>query len=110
MTTATAQKPTKNEQRTAKLKAALKELGSGKNKIAETLKAKRVKGDVGDSESCPIANYVKRVFPKAASVEVEGGTIDVCWGADDCISVDTPKAVNDFIGDFDESHYPDLIK
>jgi hypothetical protein len=110
MATATVKKLTKNEQRTAKLKTALKELGSGKNKIAEALKAKRIKGDVGDSESCPIANYVKRVFPKAASIEVEGGTVDVCWGEDDCISVDTPKAVNDFISSFDESLYPDLIK
>ena len=109
MATATAKKLSKSEQREAKLKAALKELGAGKNKIAATLKAKKIKGHISDSESCPIAKYVYKVFPKAQSVEVGTGTIDVCWGGDDCISIDIPKVVYDFIGDFDHSNYPDLI-
>ena len=101
---------TKKEQREAKLKTALKELGSGKNKIAEALKTKKIKGVMGSPDYCVIAVFVKKLFPKAASFDVDSDNITICWNNDDCISIVPPKAIGNFITSFDGNAYPHLVK
>ncbi len=93
------------EQREAKLKTALKELGSGKNKVAETLKAKKIKGCRNTSDDCPVAKYVKKLFPRATSIEVDTGSVSVGFKDDEYIDVNLPKAVGAFIEAFDDGDY-----
>ena len=96
--------------RADKLLLALKELGTGKNKIAESLKAKKISGKVGSSNECPIAIFTKKLFPKAIKICV-GESIDVCFEKKDFdFSVVTPKLIGQFIDDFDETKYPDLVQ
>ncbi len=106
-------------ERVEKLKTALKGLGSGKHKIAECLKENKIKGVRGDTESCPVAVFIKKkVFPKSISVDVDSNTVTVGFkgkGQDDeqYVSVDLPKAVQAFIADFDsddEESYGFLVK
>lgn len=92
--------------RTAKLKAALKTLGTGKNKVAASLKEKKIKGVRGSMIDCPVANYVKKLFPKSpCSVEVNVG--DICVEFDDGVdlSLNPPHAVDTFIDAFDGGSY-----
>ena len=103
MSTATVKKSWEDTQ-TEKLKAALKELGSGKNKICATLEAKKILGKQGDVNECPIARYVKKVFKNAIDVNVDQDEIEVTLPKGS-ICVTPPKAVSNFIVDFDEGEY-----
>lgn len=97
--------------RSDKLLAALKELGTGKNKIAESLKVKKIRGKMGDSDECPMAVFVKKLFPKATGIQVDAASIDVSFEKEDFnFSVVTPKLIGQFIDDFDSEKYPDLVK
>jgi len=128
MATATAKKPTSaqlkkaleqvapsvNPQakaRSEKLLLALKELGTGKNKIAESLKAKKIRGTMGSTEDCPVAVFVKKLFPKAIDIDVNSDTIEVSFEKSEFnFEVDTPKLIGQFIDGFDGEKYPDLLK
>lgn len=104
---ATVVKSSKCEQRKLSLTTALKSLGANKNKVAATLTSKKVQGDRSESESCPVANFLYKKFPKAVTVDVDSESIEVKWN--DCdVSVKPPKAVANFIEDFDEGKFPDL--
>jgi hypothetical protein len=97
-----------------KLLAALKELGKGQNQIAASLKAKKISGRYSDADNCPMTNFVKKLFPKAKYVGVDGSSIDVeLTGDKNHFSVKTPKVIGQFIEAFDASNgqkYPDLLK
>jgi len=109
-------KPTKAEQREEKLVTALKELGAGKHKIAAALKEKKIKGIVGDQEECPIAKYVKKLFPKASSISVDSSAITLEFSDGQNVEVTPPKAIQNFIETFDgteedtDNGYPELSK
>lgn len=92
------------ETQTEKLKTALKELGGGKNKICESLEEKKILGNPSDTADCPIARYVKKVFKNAEDVCVDADSIEVHLKKG-TICVKPPKAVSDFITDFDEGEY-----
>jgi len=96
--------------REEKLKAAIKALGGGKNKIAESLKAKKIKGVRGSTEDCPFAHYAGKVFPKASCVEVDVDTISVGFDNGEFIDLNLPKAVTAFIEAFDDGEYDFLAK
>jgi hypothetical protein len=108
-------KPTKAEQREEKLMTALKELGAGKHKIAAALKEKKIKGEVGDAERCPIALYVKKLFPKA-NVNVDCDSITLAFSDGQDVDIKPPKAISNFIETFDgteedtDNGYPELSK
>lgn len=55
----------------------LKELGSGPTKVAESLKAFKIKGVTGPT-NCPVANFVKKLFRTATYVAVYGDLVDLC--------------------------------
>ena len=100
-------KSSKCTQRKESLTAALKSLGVNKNKVAAYLLSKKLQGDKSESESCPVANFLYKKFPKATSVDVDSESIEVQWR--DCdVSVKPPKAVANFIEDFDSGKFPDL--
>lgn len=92
------------QQREDKLIAGLKELGTGKNKIAQALAAKKIKGTPGDPDDCAVAKYVKKLFPKAKKVEVDGDSIEVYFNDGGEISVPCSKALGAFISDFDDDN------
>ena len=83
---------------------ALKELGGGKNKICQALEEKKILGNVGDVSDCPIARYVKKIFKNAESISVDSTGIAITF-AKGTISVKPPKAISNFIVDFDEQEY-----
>jgi ribosomal protein L25 (general stress protein Ctc) len=98
------------EKREEKLKAAIKEMGSGKNKIAAFLKSKKIKGVPCSWNHCPLANYFGKIFGKKCEyVEVGGENIDIVFtDQPDVLSLPASKAMNAFIEDFDEGRYPFL--
>lgn len=104
MATATEKKSSWEDTQTEKLKTALKELGGGKNKICASLEAKKILGITSDVEECPIARYVKKVFKNAVDISVDADEINVTLGKG-TISVKPPKAISNFIVDFDEGDY-----
>jgi hypothetical protein len=79
-------------------------LGKTSEQVADFLKARGVKGTIGNVYSCPIANYLNSLNHKVAGVS--WGSIRFQYGG--CI--DTPPAVCQFIVDFDQGKYPELIK
>ena len=92
-----------------KLKAALKELGTGKNKVADALRERMIKGEVGSVNDCPISRFVAKVFRgRYQSLEVDHDFIHVQFAKGE-VTVPTPKAVAAFMNDFDQEKYPDLI-
>lgn len=107
-------KPKVNPQakaRADKLITALKELGTGKNKIAESLKAKKIRGKMGNSDECPIAIFVKKLFPKSTDITVDSDSIEVGFENPEFdFSVKCPSAVGKFIDEFDGEKFPDLVK
>ena len=100
----------KRQKREEKLKTALKKLGAGRHKIAESLKKRRIKvpSHYGALD-CPVAQYVEKVFPTCVEVEVDAGMVMVSFiednEDDEIVSVEFPKAVGDFIDSFDNGEY-----
>ena len=90
-----------------RLKPALKELGTSAKKVAESLKAKKIKGYRSEGDSCPIAVLVKKTFKSAEYITVDGESIDVCVGGSDYF-IKPPAAVRKFIERFDAGDYPEL--
>ena len=103
-TMVSAVKKSWEDTQTEKLKTALKELGGGKHKICAALEAKKILGKTSDTSDCPIARYVKKVFKNAEDVSVDADDISVTL-AKGTINVVPPKAISDFIAEFDEEEY-----
>jgi hypothetical protein len=92
-----------------RLLPALKELGTGPNKVAEALLAKKCMGERGSATDCPTAKFVKKLFRSATEIAVDSDTIDIEFG-DEIFSVKPPAAVVKFIENFDgdNERYPEL--
>lgn len=88
------------------VKDFLKTLGSGPNKIAESLAAMKIKGVAFNSEECPIAKVVKKNFKKLRNIFVSAA-LEFIYKDED-YSVDLPAAVDKFITKFDNGNYPNL--
>jgi hypothetical protein len=79
-------------------------LGNTPEKVAFSLRAAGITGVVGDPTRCPVANYLQtRDIPvnlvTCLRVEVDS------WG-----SVPVANPVADFIAEFDDETYPQLIQ
>jgi hypothetical protein len=79
-------------------------LGETPEQVADFLKSRGVKGSTYNVYSCPIANYLNSLNHKVAGVSC--GSIRFEYGRE----IDTPPVVGQFIVDFDQSKYPELIK
>lgn len=97
------------EKRREKLVAGLKALGTGKKQIAAALKAKKVLGDINEAETCPVAIYVKKLFPKAQSVEVDEATLIMTYKSGEEVRATLSKAMQVFLKEYDEGRYPELV-
>ena len=104
MTTATVKKQSWEEVQTAKVKAALKELGGGKNKICATLEAKKILGVPSTRDECPIARYLEKTFKNATSIDVDSSEISLQFPKGE-VCFTPSKAISDFIVDFDQEEY-----
>lgn len=89
------------------VRLALKELAKDAehpDAVAQRLRDVRVTGRRGDTESCPIANYLRRKTGLKVEVEYMDTTND--WVTK--LPVKNPYVVSRFIRSFDSGHYPDL--
>ena len=99
-----------SEARSKKLLKVLKELGSGKNKVADFLHKEKIKGISHDCYYCPIAVFLKKNFPKALEVEVDCNTVYLTFDNSPMVCKSLPKAVRDFICDFDTGEKYGFLK
>ena len=90
----------------------LAELGDTADKVADTLRAKDIKGEKRP-RFCPIANYVRESLPGLATVAAVPNRVKF-WVTESAISaaewVPTTPAVRAFMGNFDRGVYLDLVE
>lgn len=86
------------------LTRAVKALGTTPRGIARKLGAAGIRGEVGDPQCCAVAVYLHAQFPDEDVFEVSGAEILVN-GA----KVQPHDAVAEFINEFDDHTYPELI-
>jgi hypothetical protein len=91
----------------AKVKGLLKSLGTGPNKIAESLKEMKIKGYRAESDQCPITKLIRKQFKNLKGVSSDSATIEFELRGEEC-AVDVPKAVSKFMDNFDNGGYPEL--
>lgn len=104
MTTKT--KPATQEEMEANVKALLKNLGAGPNKVAEKLVSLKIKGDPGYASSCPVARFIRKNFKSLKNIEVTE-SVSFDYRGEGCC-VELPSAVEKFVGKFDDGDYPEL--
>lgn len=71
--------------------------------VEKFLRDRNIRGIVGSSSKCPIAQYLREKGPKGADIEVDGVNVTL-----DGITVDATRAIEDFIGRFDDGEIPAL--
>ena len=92
--------------RTVAVEQALAVLGNTSKRVADMLRLYGITGYKSTVLSCPVAVYLHNVT--GIRWQVDTGVIE----RDDepGIEITIPDAVTEFICDFDNSEYPDLIK
>lgn len=97
----------KQVERQTKLLGHLKALGSSPTAVAKKLEGMGIKG-TGGNYNCPLAVYLTRLRYQQVNVSSVGINCLTRAGVD--ITVNLPKAFDDFVSNFDNSVYPNLIK
>ena len=87
------------------VKEFMKSLGEYPEQVAAKLDEMGIKGKMGVSDSCPLANAIKREFDVCADVDYVGTGIEVDGKF---ITFCTPIGCDQFIQDFDKGEYPHL--
>jgi hypothetical protein len=87
------------------IKELLNELGGNEKEIAQSLRAKNIKGVRNSYISCPIANYLRTSKSNVCKINTS-----TYWSSVNDESFEHPQAVTDFIIAFDDMNYPDLIE
>jgi hypothetical protein len=93
------------------LQVLLGTLGTSPEQVAETLRAKGIKGQPMQAHSCPIAKWLS-AETGAAVVTVDTGSCGVYLGfgpGRESVQATPPGAVDQFIVQFDDREYPDLV-
>lgn len=72
-------------------------------KIAEALMLDGIKGDMGEADSCPLAEYFNEM-----NVEADVNPLVLSFESDGWYTVNTPNSVSRFIMNFDAGDYPEL--
>jgi hypothetical protein len=86
------------------VRSFLTKLGSGPNKIAESLAGMKIKGTVGDGNECPVAKAIRKNFKNLKEVCVAE---DVGFSyKKEAYTVGYPAAIGKFIEKFDNGDYP----
>ncbi len=86
-------------------------LGNTPDEVAASLDAEGIKGLRFRAQDCPIANYLRHIYPEATTCLVgsDRATVKVDVYEDNSESVQLPEAVIHFIADFDLGKYPNLM-
>jgi hypothetical protein len=90
------------------LKRALNELGNSSQEVYEKLKTKGIRGKLGSSKSCPIANYLEFLTGHPMSVGMR--TYNYCGTEKHLHDDDLPVAIRVFIQRFDDKVFPDMVE
>jgi hypothetical protein len=85
--------------------ALQKKLGHTGNEVADTLVRLDVTGKPDSSNRCPIANYLRERLPDVRDIDVSAEEITIDFET----YVDVTKAVAEFISDFDQGYYSQLV-
>jgi hypothetical protein len=91
----------------------LQALGTTAQQVADTLDAEGIKGARMRASACPIANYLRDIYPDATTCLVSPlrATVSVSNSRKETgDSVRLPQAITDFINRFDMGKYPNLIE
>lgn len=92
---------------TADVCRTLAELGTNADQVADSLRARAIKGFQNFPECCPIANLLT-TLPGVHDVEVSEAAIQFAIG-DQYQEIDTPEPVEKFVRNFDDGIYLDLV-
>ena len=84
----------------------LNSLGSSSSEIAASLLSANAKGFKCQGDMCPVSNYLRSKGYASPVVDLTYVSYRV---NNDFIEVLTPQAVEDFVGEFDEGLFPELI-
>ena len=88
--------------------AALQALGDDSTKVAKTLRAMGVRGNIADPERCPVSNYLRRVL---GASDVRAGFDRIAVSFDDTeVELPTPVPVAGFVRAHDLEEHPELIE
>jgi hypothetical protein len=94
---------------TKQVRSYLVSLGAGPNKVAETLKKKRIKGSVGEWDACPIAVALQKKFKSLEEMRVDYDEVTFEY-KDEKYSVSTPAACKKFMERLDSGdEYQNLL-
>lgn len=93
---------------TARVTAALAELGDTPDAVADSLRAKGIKGARRAECDCPVANYL-RTLDGISEIEVSGTEVFLGPSIDQGIGIEMPVSVAGFVHHFDEGVYLDLV-
>lgn len=87
----------------------LDKLGDTKGKIAETMRRQGIKGRMFSLCACPVAKYFRKNLSCRAYVDHEMITIRMI-NEDNKLDFGVPPVVKEFINDFDNNLFPDLVE
>jgi hypothetical protein len=115
----------------SKIEDYLKSMGNTPDEVAQYLKAEGIKGVKGDDCFCPIIKAIYHQFPnlsrglKVQSVYYSAGyrsfgvygslymeartVVRVTWNDCQTMDPDCPDAIKNFVLNFDDGQYPDLV-
>ncbi len=57
------------------IKRAIKRLGKTKDSVANVLRKLHIKGEPGEADNCPVANYLKLICGEEIGISVTGGEV-----------------------------------
>ncbi|MDE2095718.1 MAG: hypothetical protein KGL39_00545 [Patescibacteria group bacterium] len=89
------------------MKTILAKLGSSEEEVAENLQFQGITGVQYTITLCPIANYLRR-YVGMILCSVDDSFIRLTWD-NRIVEMKIPKAIRDFILEFDFGHHPALI-
>lgn len=88
-----------------KVRRTLQKLGKTPEEVAKTLEQLKITGSPRRAEHCPIANYLEAELHRPASV---GKATASVLGNNFTITLTIPRAISEFVRDFDQGKYPQL--
>jgi hypothetical protein len=93
------------------VKIKLQELGDKPTVIAGRLDYMGIKGVVGSTHTCPLANYLKACFP-GLEFSVDGQEVEFICDVDSLeettLSLSLSREQGLFVSDFDDGFFPQL--
>lgn len=95
------------EEMQCKVKDLLKSLGTGPNKIADSLKEMKIKGYRSEANQCPVTKLIRKNFKNLKNIYSSSDVIEFTLRDEGC-EVKISKAVGKFMDKFDAGGYPEL--